>query len=393
MAPPFSRSEYSFRAAKVRTAMKAEGLDALIIGNPDNINWLTGYDAWSFYTPQMMLIDLSDNGIYWFGREMDAGATKFTTYLSNQQVISYPEEFVQRPDVHPSFYISNWMKESGYSGSTIGLETDSYFTSPRALNELQLNLKTVKWRKADLLVNWVRVVKSKAELAMMHQAATIADIAMKTAYDGTAVGVRQCDLMANIVSSQIKGTRDFGGDMPALHPLILAGECASTAHPLWTDELLKPEQTIAFELGGCCKRYNVGLARTIHLGKNKPKKLIETSKAVTEGMHAVIDKLRAEVTTGEVHGVWQEILNQYGLEKKSRIGYSIGVGYAPDWGEQTLSFRANEKTIVPEDAVVHIILGMWMDGWGMELSETVHVQRQSSSRLSKFSQEVQLIEA
>ena len=160
---------------------------------------------------------------------------------------------------------------------------------------------------------------------------------------------------------------------------------------MWTDDRLKSEQTIAFELGGCRKRYNVGLARTVHLGTRKPKKLIETSKAVTEGMHAVINKLKAEVTTGEVHKTWQEVLDRYGLEKKSRIGYSIGVGYSPDWGEQTLSFRANEKTIVPEDAVVHIILGMWMDGWGMELSETIHVKRQSSSRLSKFSQEVQLI--
>ena len=391
MAPPFTVDEYILRAEKVRAVMKEQSLDALIIGNPNNINWLTGYDAWSFYTPQMMLIDLNDNGIYWFGREMDAGATKFTTYLSNEQVIGYPEEFIQRPDVHPSSYISNWMKKSGYIGCTIGLETDSYFTSPRSIADLQLNLNTVKWRQADLLVNWVRVVKTKAELAMMHRAATISDIAMKTAYDGTSVGVRQCDLMADIVASQIRGTKDFGGDMPALHPLILAGEAASTAHPLWTDERLKSEQTIAFELGGCCKRYNVGLARTVHLGKNKPKKLTETAKAVTEGMHAVIDKLKAEVTTGEVHKAWQNVLDQYGLEKKSRIGYSIGVGYAPDWGEQTLSFRAKEKTIVPEDAVVHIILGMWMDGWGMELSETIHVQRQSSSRLSKFPQEVQLI--
>ena len=391
MAPPFSKNEYKIRATKVRTSMREQGLDALIIGNPDNINWLTGYDAWSFYTPQMMLIDLNDNGIYWFGREMDAGAAKFTTYLSEKQVIGYPEDLVQRPDEHPSIYIANWMKKSGYRGCMIGLETDSYFTSPRSLKNLQSSLNTVKWLEADQLVNWVRVVKSKAELAIMRQAAAIADIAMETAYEGTSVGVRQCDLMADIVASQIRGTKDFGGDMPALHPLILAGEAASTAHPLWNDDRLKSEQTIAFELGGCRKRYNVGLARTVHLGKSKPKKLIETSKAVTEGMHAVLNKLKAEATTGEVHKAWQKVLDCYGLEKKSRIGYSIGVGYAPDWGEQTLSFRANEKTIVPEDAVVHIILGMWMEGWGMELSETIHVQRQSSSRLSKFSQDVQLI--
>ena len=352
MAPPFSKSEYDNRMARVKAVMKSKNLDGLLIGNPNNINWLTGYDAWSFYTPQMMLLDLSDNGVYWFGRDMDAGAAKFTTYLTSKQIIGYPEEFVQRSDIHPSDYISNWIKKSGYDSSTIGIETDSYFTSPRAVTNLKSNLKNIRWLEVDLLVNWVRVVKSEAELAMMRQAAAIADIAMQTAYEGTSVGKRQCDLMADIVASQIKGTKNFGGDMPALHPLILAGEAASTAHPLWTEAKLEPEQTIAFELGGCRKRYNVGLARTIHLGKKKPNKLIETARAVMEGMNAVTDSLHAGAITGEVHGAWQSVLDRYGLEKKSRIGYSIGIGYSPDWGEQTLSFRIGETTVVPENAVV-----------------------------------------
>ena len=50
MAPAFLKSEYDDRLARVRAEMAARGLDALVIGDPDNINWLTGYDAWSFYT-------------------------------------------------------------------------------------------------------------------------------------------------------------------------------------------------------------------------------------------------------------------------------------------------------------------------------------------------------
>ena len=61
--------------------MRAKNLDVLIIGDPGNINWICGFDAWSFYTPQMMVIDLNNDPI-WFGREMDAGAAKFTTYLN-----------------------------------------------------------------------------------------------------------------------------------------------------------------------------------------------------------------------------------------------------------------------------------------------------------------------
>jgi len=179
--------------------------------------------------------------------------------------------------------------------------------------------------------------------------------------------------------------------MTALYPLVLAGEAASTAHPLWTDAKFEKDQTVAFELGGCRKRYNAGLARTVHMGKPSTT-LTTTASAVAEGMHAVLTNMKAGVPCCDVHAAWQRVLDQYGLEKKSRIGYSIGVGYAPDWGEHTISFRADDKTLLPENAVVHIILGMWMDGWGMELSETIHVRQTDAVCLTDFPRDVHLID-
>lgn len=389
MAPPFMKSEYDDRLARVRRAMAARGLDALVIGDPANINWLTGYDAWSFYTPQMMLVDMHD-GPFWMGREMDAGAAKFTSYLTEAQIVAYPEPLVQRTDTHPSAFLADWIRDHGFAAAHIGYESDVYYLSPRALSVLQAGLPDATWHDADLLVNWVRLVKSDAEISMMQMAAKIAEGAMQTAWDGARPGVRQCDLMADIVAAQIRGTDDYGGDLTAVHPLILAGEAAATAHPMWTDAVLEDGQTIAFELGGCRKRYNVGLARTIHIG-TPPQKLQDTAKAVEEGMQAVMDSLHAGAITGDVHAAWQRVLDRYGLEKKSRIGYSIGVAYAPDWGEHTLSFRPQETVMVPENAVVHIILGMWMDGWGMELSETLHVQKGGCQRLANFPQHVHLV--
>ena len=389
MAPPFLKSEYDDRLARVRCAMATRGLDALVIGDPANINWLTGYDAWSFYTPQMMLVDMHD-GPFWMGREMDAGAAKFTSYLTDAEIVTYPESLVQRTDTHPSAFLADWIRDHGLATAHIGYESDVYYLSPRALSVLQAGLPDAIWHDADLLVNWVRLVKSDAEIKMMQAAAKIAEVVMQSAWDGALPGVRQCDLMADIVATQIRGTDEFGGDMTAIHPLILAGEAAATAHPMWTDAVLEDGQTIAFELGGCRKRYNVGLARTIHIG-TPPQKLQDTAKAVEEGMQAVMDNLHAGAITGDVHAAWQRVLDRYGLEKKSRIGYSIGVAYAPDWGEHTLSFRPKETAVVPENAMVHIILGMWMDGWGMELSETLHVQSCKCQRLADFPQHVHLV--
>ena len=389
MAPAFSKVEYDDRLSRVRAEMVARGIDALVIGDPANINWLTGYDAWSFYTPQVMLVDLQD-GPFWMGRLMDASSAKFTTYLSDAQIVAYPEPLVQRPDAHPMEFLTDWMTANGFAKARIGYEDDVYFLTPRAVAVLQAGLPNANWTGADLLVNWVRLIKSDAEIALMRQAARIAEIAMQTAWDGTQIGVRQCDLMADITAAMIAGTPEFGGDMPALHPLILAGKAATAAHPMWNDAQLEAGQTVAFELGGCRKRYNVGLARTAHLG-NPSDTLMRTSDAVQEGMEAVMEALYPGAVADDVHRAWQKVLDRYGLEKKSRIGYSIGNAYAPDWGEHTLSLRPGEQTIVPQNAVIHVILGMWMDDWGMELSETLHITELGCVQLCDFPQHVHVI--
>ncbi|WP_291736065.1 aminopeptidase P family N-terminal domain-containing protein, partial [Leisingera sp. F5] len=55
MADPklyFSRSEYQARIKKTRSEMARRGIDLLIVTDPSNMNWLTGYDGWSFYVHQ-----------------------------------------------------------------------------------------------------------------------------------------------------------------------------------------------------------------------------------------------------------------------------------------------------------------------------------------------------
>ena len=56
MKPAFDLSEYQRRLDLVRKSMSEQDLDALVIGDPANMNWLTGFDAWSFYVPQVMLV-------------------------------------------------------------------------------------------------------------------------------------------------------------------------------------------------------------------------------------------------------------------------------------------------------------------------------------------------
>ena len=390
MAKAFPKPEYDARLKRVREAMSQRGLDAMVVGDPANMNWLTGFDAWSFYVPQIMVVSL-ERGPVWIGREMDAGAAALTTYMEPKNVVPYPEDLVQRPGTHASEFMASWMKSNGFARDTIGYESDVYYFSSKALAILRQGLPDVTWLDADLLLNWVRAVKCAAEIQVMREAAVLAGLAQRYAWDNVRPGVRQCDLAAGICAAAIRGTAEFGGDAPALSALILAGEAASTAHPMWTDDVFENDQTVALELGGCRKRYNAGLARTVQLGK-LPVKVADTANAVEEGLDRVLESLKAGAVAGDVHAAWQRVLDSHGLEKKSRIGYSIGVAYAPDWGEHTISLRAGETTVIPENAVIHVMLGMWMDGWGMELSETVHVTAAGCTCLTNFPRGVHVID-
>ena len=55
---PFQKAEYDRRIAKTKQSMAHKGFDLIICQDPANMNWLTGFDGWSFYTPQAVLLHL-----------------------------------------------------------------------------------------------------------------------------------------------------------------------------------------------------------------------------------------------------------------------------------------------------------------------------------------------
>ena len=75
-------------------------------------------------------------------------------------------------------------------------------------------------------------------------------------------------------------------------------------------------------------------------------------------MDEVLSAMKAAAVRCDVHVAWQAVLDKYGLVKKSRIGYPTGVKYSPDRGKHTISFRPDDVTVLPENAVVDIIIGM-----------------------------------
>lgn len=372
MKPLFERSEFLARIARVKKVMGERGIDLLLVASPANQFWLTGYDGWSFYTPQMVAVSLKDEEPIWVGRKMDAVGAKFTAFLKAENVVPYPDIYVGSTERHPMQFMAEEIVRRGWDKGTIGVETDDYYYTAKWDALLRTGLPRARFVDAFLLVNWCRMKKSARELEFMRQAGQIAAAAQKAAFETAAPGVRQCDVMAELYRVTTAGLPDFGGTFPCKPPNAMVGEVASAPHLSWTDEKLVPGDLFYIEMGGVRHRYHSPLSRCIYLGK-PTEAMDRLAKIIAEGLNAVLDKVRPGVVCEELAAVWKAVIARHGVDKDSRLGYPVGIGYPPTWGELTASVRAGDKTVMEEGMTFHIIPAMWLDKYGIVISETFAV--------------------
>ncbi|MCR6107718.1 M24 family metallopeptidase [Salipaludibacillus agaradhaerens] len=384
---PFDLIEYQKRLHKTKSQMEKKGIEVLLVTDPANMNYLTGYDAWSFYVHQMVAVIIDEPQPIWLGRFQDANGAKLKTWLYEENIIAYPDYYVHSESYHPMDFMARILTEIGQGNRRIGIEMDHYYFSAKAFEQLRLGLPNAEFISADLLVNGVRLIKSDKEIEYMERAARLAEQAMYHGIETIRAGVRECEVAAKIYYYMIAGTEEFGGDYPAIVPLLPSGKNTGIPHLTWTDRKLDEGDSIVIELAGCYHRYHAPLARTVSIGAPPPA-LEELGPIVTEGVNRVLDAAKPGVTCGELEEVWRKIIRKYGIEKEARLGYSVGLGYPPDWGEHTASIRRHDKTVLQPNMTFHLIPALWFDHYGLEISETFKVSESGSETLTQFSREL-----
>ena len=95
--------------------------------------------------------------------------------------------------------------------------------------------------------------------------------------------------------------------------------------------------------------------------------------AVIEGLEAGISAARAGNQARDVAAALNTALAKVGIKRTARCGYPIGLSYPPDWGERTISFRAEDETVLEPNMTFHFMPGLWMDGWGLSITESIRI--------------------
>ncbi|MCC0042835.1 MAG: ectoine hydrolase DoeA [Brucellaceae bacterium] len=374
---PFTHDEYARRLAKVRRAMAARDIDVLFVEDPSNMAWLTGYDGWSFYVHQGVVV-FHDADPIWWGRSQDGNGAVRTVWMEDQHVIGYADHFVQSTVRHPMQDLAGRLRDRGYGGKRVGLELENYYFSAKAYLVLKEELPDAELVDATALVNWQRAVKSAEEIAFMRKAAAISEKIVDGILDRVEPGLNKNDLVADIYGDAIRGTGDGWGDYAAIVPLLPSGADASAPHLTWDGRPFRKGEATFFEIAGCYRRYHAPFCRTVFLGK-PPQEMLDAEKALAEGLEAGLEAAKAGNVAGDVARALFGSLDRAGIKKDGRCGYPIGLSYPPDWGERTISFRKDDETVLEPGMTFHFMPGLWMADWGLEITESILIREDGAA--------------
>jgi len=367
----FTNSEYQRRVDRTRKVMAARNMDAIVVSDPSNMSWLSGYDGWSFYVYQAVILTHEGEPMWW-GRGIDALGARRTVFMEDDRIRGYDDSYVQNPEKHPMEDLSSLLSEMGLENARIGVEMDNYYYSARAHDTLKTKLPKATFMDATALVNWERAVKSEREIEYMERAARIVEEMHVRILEVAVPGMRKNDLVAEIYATGIRGAQGFWGDYPAIVPMAPSGMDATAPHLTWDDRPMQPNEATFFEIAGAHRRYQCPQSRTLFFG-DVPQKYRDAEQAVLEAIDAGLEQAKPGNKAEDIANAFNKTLNKAGFEKDSRCGYAIGISYPPDWGERTISFRRGDTTILEPNMTFHFMPALWLDDGGLEITEPIRI--------------------
>lgn len=379
--PAFTQEEYHGRTRRLRQRMAECGIDTLLVLNESNMNYLTGYEGYSDYVPQLAVVCQDEEDPWLILREIDTLCAFPTSYLPESRILSYPEQYIGSSERTPWQPITDLIKERSRS-SRIGVEMGAKILGVKAYAALANNLDLSKSIDADGMITALQRVKSPTELTFIEQAGKIADRALQAGRHEIAVGARQCDVAAAVQSALIRGTPEIPGGPCYGAVTMPVGSPANAPHLKWSDASYQIGCQTNFEIGAFRHRYACALSRTVFLGEPSARSR-HLHRAALDGFLAEFDAIRPGVKCSDVWHAFHRAFAPYGVRKESRSGYSIGI----DWNAD-LSFQPDDHTIIEPNMTFHVLIGIYEKEDGYIFSETVRVTENGAKSFSNMSRDL-----
>ena len=371
----FPQAEFDHRLARLQQAMADEQLDGLLLFNQASMYWLTGYDTFGYCFFQCLIVT-ADGRTALLTRSADLRQAQLTSTIENIRI------WVDGAQADPTGDLCNLLTELGLAGKRLGVEWDNHGLTAKNGRRLEQALQgRVTALDADRLVDRLRMVKSKAELAYVRKAGTLCDAALSAAITHTHAGADEATILARMHDTVFEA----GGDYPGNPFIIGSGRHALLCRYHSGRRRLDPRDQLTIEWAGVYRHYHAAGMRTLIVGAPHPQHE-QMHAAARDALLACEQRLKPGYSMGEVFDAHAKTLDTHGLARHrlNACGYSLGAVYAPSWMDWPMLYANNPVILEPGMVLfLHMIIADSTTNNAMTLGRTSIVTENQPEILSK----------
>jgi Xaa-Pro aminopeptidase len=362
----YSTETLRSRIERVRERLDEIGCDALLVTNPYNRLYLTGFtghDQPPLDTAGFLLVGRDDlclvtDGRYGIqaGRELPS-ELGISTVIHQARIVGAMSDEVKGRGIRKLAFetahiLHLWWRE---------------FTEA---------LSGVKLEPTRGLVEAMRATKSEDELAIIRHAIDISDRAFNAISERIEAGMTEKQVAWEIE----KLMRDMGADEKAFGSIVAAGENGAMAHAVPGDRPLSEGEPIVIDMGAHLGGYSSDMTRTLCLGEPTDK-FREIYNIVLEAHLKAEREIRPGMTGREADALARDVIAAAGYEEK--FTHSLGHGIGLEVHESP-SLRKTVEATVPAGCVTSIEPGIYIEGWGgVRIEDLVYVGENGTEVLTK----------
>ncbi|MDW7740185.1 MAG: Xaa-Pro peptidase family protein [Bacillota bacterium] len=348
----------------IRKLIKKNNLDVLLVTNPQNRRYLSGFTG----TGGVLLISVDK-------------ALLVTDFRYTEQAAAQADQFevkLWKEDLYQNLAVI--VREYGWE--KIGFEAKNVvFSTYREMQDkLPGELVAVETSAEEL-----RMVKDEKELELLSRAAELLDRAFGYLLEIIRPGMTEQELALELEIYLLKS----GAEKRAFNYIVASGIRGAMPHGTASSKVMQDGELVTIDFGAVFDGYATDMTRTVSLGEPDEKQR-EVYDIVYRAQKNAAEAIRPGLKGFEIDTVARDIITEAGYGEQ--FGHGLGHGVGLETHEQPV-LNPKSKTILKAGMVVTVEPGIYIPGWGgVRIEDMVVVTKEGMSVLTKSPRELTVIQ-
>jgi Xaa-Pro aminopeptidase len=349
------------RIQRLRDQLDESKQDALLITNPENRRYMSGFTG--------------SSGHILISRDRAVLATDFR-YIEQAQAQSPDFEIIHIERAwHWLLDIASEMKLQtvGFEGTTMTVNSLKHLVE---LNKNQPSNTQVSFLPTEGVIEQLRSIKDSQELEALQRAIDISDKAMENITPSIQVGQTEKEVAWKLEREM----RELGADSMSFEIIVATGSNGAMPHHRPTTQILKPGDPLVIDMGAKFDGYCSDITRTICVGETD-ERFQNIYNLVLGAQLTAIATIKPEMTGEEGDGLARQVLDRAGYQ--GYFGHSLGHGIGLEVHEHP-GLGPRSPNVLKEGMVFSVEPGIYLSGWGgVRIEDLVVLESGGTRALSK----------